>query len=161
MCFKNVMGSVSPLVLARSPQIKTFTRIILSVLPVRGTQCWRNTKFIQCKVNIYRCKCQAGCDLAGMTHSAGTCLCACLTSRWRPKSLSLKESGVTYFAITRVCHWVGTCTVNGWQLTRYKFTTKFIPINQFCLFREDSECFIPRDPLLHYNGRSSIISVWT
>lgn len=52
------------MVLVRSLQIKTFRRIILGVLPVRGTQHWRNTKFIQCKVNVYRCKYQAGCKLA-------------------------------------------------------------------------------------------------
>lgn len=138
------MGSVSPLVLARPLQIKTFKRVILSVLPVRGAQCWRNT----CKVNIYRCECQAG---RGLVANDLLCLCARLTSRWRPRSLSLEESRVTYFAITRVFHWVGMCMVNGWQLRCYKFTAKFIPVNQFSC--SGQEAMVPFNPCPRRTGR--------
>lgn len=103
-----------------------------------------------------------GVNLHQTTYLAGTSLCAYITSRWRPRSLSSKESRVTYFAITRVCHWVGTCTVNGWQLTYHTFRTKFIPIDQFYLFI----CSYPERALsvshlrtlcCHYSGKAALL----
>lgn len=105
-------------------------------------------------------------NLQQTTYLAGSSLCAYLTSRWRPRSLSSKESRVAYFAITRVCQWVGMCTVNGWQLIHHKFRTKFIPLGQFHFFI----CSYPERALsvsylgtlcCHYNGESTIATLWT
>lgn len=125
------MGSVSPVVLGK---LRPSGRLpeVPSLYVAHGAGeilSSPNAKLTSINVNV-----RQGMNLQWMTYSAGTCLCARFSSRWRPGSLSLKESRVTYFAITGVCHWIGMCTVNGWQLIHYKFTIKFIPVNQFPLF---------------------------
>lgn len=158
--------SVSPLVLDRSLQIKTFRRIsLVSSLYIahstRETLSSPSANSTSIKVNA-----RWGVNLQQTTYLAGTSLCAYFTSRRKPRSLSSKESRVTYFAITKVCHWIGTCTVNGWHLTHHKFITKLIPEGKFHLFI----CSYPERPLsvshlgtlcCHYNGQSSIVTLWT
>lgn len=158
--------SVSPLVLDRSLQIKTFRRISLVSSLYMAHSTGETLSSPSANSTSIKVNARWGVNLQQTTYLAGTSLCAYFTSRRKPRSLSSKESRVTYFAITKVCHWIGTCTVNGWHLTHHKFITKLIPEGKFHLFI----CSYPERPLsvshlgtlcCHYNGQSSIVTLWT